>query len=191
MNESYSKRTTKPSLKINLLEDNCGVLTTGRHEEGYNILGFGECGNRVYTGIHELMHVLGFEHEHNRSDRDDFIYVHWENMDPTFYFQYEKKEYPQLGMDLTDERYYYDYYSVMHYPSVREGADKSKPFFTGKCGNISIPRNKKLSPLDIHNCDRYKFLIPAYKHEPSYWFNTDDNSFGFRGTGDDFPTPSP
>ena len=32
--------------------------------------------------IHELMHALGFVHEHTRPDRDSFIEVHMENVEP-------------------------------------------------------------------------------------------------------------
>jgi len=32
--------------------------------------------------VHELGHVLGFFHEHQRWDRDDYIAVHYENIKP-------------------------------------------------------------------------------------------------------------
>ena len=31
--------------------------------------------NRQGTAIHEFMHALGFQHEHSRKDRDDFVKV--------------------------------------------------------------------------------------------------------------------
>lgn len=42
---------------------------------GYDCLSQGEI-------AHEIMHVLGFSHEHTRPDRDRYITVLWENIKP-------------------------------------------------------------------------------------------------------------
>lgn len=37
---------------------------------------------KLGTVIHEMMHGLGFFHEQNRSDRDDYVYINWNNVRP-------------------------------------------------------------------------------------------------------------
>ncbi|CAJ0928964.1 unnamed protein product, partial [Mesorhabditis belari] len=66
------------------------------------------------TAIHELMHSVGFYHEHERWDRDQHISILWHNIDRDAYDQFGK-------VDLSESSYYgqpYDYHSIMHYDSL-------------------------------------------------------------------------
>ena len=64
-----------------------------------------------HTVQHEMLHALGFLHEMARPDRDDYVVVHWDNIDPVFHNQYHKMN------NLTWEDYgeKYDLKSIMHY----------------------------------------------------------------------------
>ncbi|CAF1341507.1 unnamed protein product [Adineta ricciae] len=61
---------------------------------------------------HELMHVLNFRHEHQRPDRDNYIQVHYDNIDSERYYDFEKTEW---GTTATDLETNYDYDSILHY----------------------------------------------------------------------------
>jgi hypothetical protein len=60
---------------------------------------------------HELGHVLGFFHEHQRWDRDQFITVHYENIKPGRASDYDWI--PRTNWLVTSLPY--DYRSIMHY----------------------------------------------------------------------------
>ncbi|GMT35506.1 hypothetical protein PFISCL1PPCAC_26803, partial [Pristionchus fissidentatus] len=63
-----------------------------------------------YIIWHEILHVLGFEHEHQRPDRDDFIKVQYTNVLPGQMVNFEK-----LRPNTVELNEPYDYRSIMHY----------------------------------------------------------------------------
>jgi len=61
--------------------------------------------------VHELGHVLGFHHEHQRWDREDYITVHYENIKPGRSSDYDRIDQTNWIVSSTA----YDYRSIMHY----------------------------------------------------------------------------
>jgi Astacin (Peptidase family M12A)/Alpha-L-arabinofuranosidase B (ABFB) domain len=59
--------------------------------------------------IHEIGHAVGLYHEQTRSDRDNFVRVQYENIDPAHAFNFDKVNESLFGA--------YDYGSIMHYAS--------------------------------------------------------------------------
>lgn len=68
--------------------------------------------------IHEIGHVLGFMHEHQRPDRDKYLKVYPENAG-TYAFAYEK-----LSLGPLDKSSSYDFMSIMHYWNAAYSVDK-------------------------------------------------------------------
>lgn len=61
---------------------------------------------------HELLHVLGLLHEQSRPDRDQYVRIVWENIEPQFVQNFGKADWGTVetfGLP-------YDYGSLMHYP---------------------------------------------------------------------------
>lgn len=50
--------------------------------------------------IHEILHALGFFHEHSRFDRDDYITINWENIRPNKQHNFTKYSFGQ-GYDIS------------------------------------------------------------------------------------------
>jgi len=60
--------------------------------------------------VHEIGHAVGFWHEQNRMDRDNYVTVHWENIEEWVKSAFDKVK------DSDDYGVPYDYASIMHYP---------------------------------------------------------------------------
>lgn len=101
------------------------------------------------TIIHEVMHRLGFDHEHSRPDRDQNIKVLLENMEDTHNFKLNPNS--KVEMDAP-----YDYHSVIHYNSNAFNKDQHSPTILSKQAALVSDQNeinhdrKKLSPIDIY-----------------------------------------
>ena len=60
--------------------------------------------------MHELVHALGFYHEHQRPDRDNFITINKANIE-----QEDEYEFNKISSSLTDSLgESYDYESIMY-----------------------------------------------------------------------------
>ena len=70
------------------------------------------CMNRE-TILHEVMHILGFFHEQSREDRDDYVEVLFDNINPAYKGNFDK----YTSAYINHMGAPYDYCSIMHYPS--------------------------------------------------------------------------
>jgi len=71
--------------------------------------------NTSGNAMHELGHVIGFHHEHQRDDRDDYIKMNYDNLDHS-YGDRALDSYKKIpAVKLNDRGVGYDYASVMHY----------------------------------------------------------------------------
>ncbi|XP_053444824.1 astacin-like metalloendopeptidase [Nycticebus coucang] len=92
--------------------------------------------------LHELMHVLGFWHEHARADRDSYIRVNWNEILPGFEINFIKSRSSNM---LTP----YDYSSVMHYGRLafsRRGLPTIIPLWAS---SVHVGQRWNLSASDI------------------------------------------
>ncbi|KAK8771464.1 hypothetical protein V5799_025284 [Amblyomma americanum] len=81
---------------------------------------------------HELLHVLGFFHEHSRPDRDEYVDVLWDNIKPDANQSFWLK--PETEADTLGEPY--DYESVMHYPFDAFAVKEAEPTLLPKSVNV-------------------------------------------------------
>ncbi|KYN01688.1 PREDICTED: zinc metalloproteinase nas-4-like [Cyphomyrmex costatus] len=72
------------------------------------------CLTQKGTVIHELMHAVGFLHEHSRYERDDYVNILWDNISNGHTHNFNKAP-PEITYAFGVG---YDYGSVMHYSST-------------------------------------------------------------------------
>jgi hypothetical protein len=106
--------------------------------------------------IHELGHVIGFRHEHTRTDRENHIKVHYERMQSSQRPQYELMENGMPGY----LGIYYDLFSIMHYSSqggLLESKDNRRSFLMGQRFTLSFSDIKMAN--QAYNCNGMMITI--------------------------------
>lgn len=134
---------------------------------GEQILSLGDGCEYSGTIAHELLHALGFYHHQNRSDRDDFLDILWENIARGKENQFIKMA-PQDNLLLNE----FDYNSVMLYGPRTFGKTIDKVTMKPKRDGVmllEVMEKKGPSLLDIdsvnklYNCRRNEAkLVPLY-----------------------------
>ena len=71
--------------------------------------------------IHEIGHTVGLWHEHSREDRDSFVTIHFDNIEPGKAHNFN--QHITDGDDIGE----YDYGSIMHYGASAFAVDPSEP----------------------------------------------------------------
>ncbi|KAL1117781.1 hypothetical protein AAG570_004096 [Ranatra chinensis] len=113
---------------------------------------------------HELLHALGFWHEHTRPDRDHYITILWNNVVRGKEYNFKKRGDPgDWTLQLP-----YDYGSVMHYRPAAFSRDGSSPTLlaTDPAAAASMGQRVRASNLDLAKLNRlYRCPYPFYKGE--------------------------
>lgn len=90
---------------------------------------------------HNIMHILGFSHEHTRPDRDKYVEINWNNIAPD-----RKRFFSITPNSFVGEPY--DYESIMHVAENYQATNPDQPTVTPKKEGVKIGKGKKLSPGD-------------------------------------------
>lgn len=104
--------------------------------------------------IHETIHALGYDHMHNHIDRDNYVDIHWENIQPEYHTSFDKVD-PQWFDNFGTP---YDLLSVMHYPRWAfsyNGEDVIVPHdinYIDKIGSAYMSKDDALRLNRMYNC---------------------------------------
>ena len=100
-----------------------------------------------YIVFHELMHALGYQHEHSRTDRLEHVEIHWENVREGFESNFAVAE-SFFGIENT----VFDFDSLMLYSPFSQS--KNDEMTLSKLNGDGWERNFDLSNGDYHEIRR-------------------------------------
>ena len=110
--------------------------------------------------LHELTHLIGLHHEHQRPDRDQYIEVLYDNIIPRYKYLFTKLDFNTFGLQ-------YDFGSIVHVRHdsfVKENHNYSIRVLNSSINTSTIGLQHCLSRTDykkintMYSCDRGKTL---------------------------------
>ncbi|XP_043849671.1 meprin A subunit beta-like [Dromiciops gliroides] len=130
--------------------EGCSSLVGNRHI-GKQDISIGTGCDRIGAVQHEILHALGFVHEHSRTDRDDYIIIMENNLFPgteNNFYSLSEKIIETLNVP-------YDYISVMHYPKTAFQIKKEPTIITRNPDFMDIiGQRMDFSDYDIEKLSR-------------------------------------
>ncbi|KAG7233978.1 hypothetical protein INR49_028692 [Caranx melampygus] len=138
----------------------------GNQHAGKQQLSIGENCDDLGTVVHEFLHALGFWHEQSRVDRDDYVNIMWDRIEP------EEKHNFNIHSDTSALGVPYDYSSVMHYDKIAfsKGSEPTivtkMPQFNDVIGqNIGFSAGDLTKLNRLYNCTRSSTFVDSCNFE--------------------------
>ncbi|XP_031550609.1 zinc metalloproteinase nas-13-like [Actinia tenebrosa] len=99
---------------------------------------------------HEIMHTLGFFHEHTRPDRDNYIKILWDNIKKGNEIQFKIRS----SMESTNLGQPYDFRSIMHYHRKEFSKNGKNTIESLQDPNMELGSMNSLSAIDVMQINR-------------------------------------
>ncbi len=96
---------------------------------------------------HEIMHALGYVHEHTRPIRDNYVKINWDKIDPEFHSQFSLV--PKEFVAITLAGFPFSYNSIMLYDPKSFAKDKTSTTIQSTSNQVIAPSKYILSNDDI------------------------------------------
>ena len=162
----YSPRSSNDNSWINFVRSTSNTCATqSTRGQGYpnpTLVKVGS-GCTVVNMKHEIGHVLGLLHEHQRPDRFDYIEVHWDNIQPGKRDQFRLINHLvdipsvssfSVGSPRTSRQVNIDFNSIMLYSSINGfEINSSRPSLT-RFNNVTYTRPSFISDKDAETVER-------------------------------------
>lgn len=129
---------------------------------GLQNLYIGSACKSLSTILHEMMHAIGFLHEHTREDRDNYIELKFENIKPGFEDQFQTYSVQNFG-------YEYDLYSLMHYRLTEFSRNGLHTIESKSNPNDRLGNNEFFTKIDLkqinslYNCPSKYLKLEDYE----------------------------
>ena len=130
-------------------EEGCWSYVGYLHKPGQQLnIGYG-C-DADFIIIHEFLHAAGFQHQQCSYERDDYVELFLENVEPDMRFNFDK----YTEAEVTNFGTRYDYDSIMHYDAYAFSMNGKKvmvPKFLPEGENMGLA--EELSPTYNYKID--------------------------------------
>lgn len=139
--------------------DKDGIVFRSGEEHCYSYLGRVGGFQPIFLGeecrgpqiIHEILHALGFVHEQSRTDRDEYVEILWDEIQPDFHLQF--MQVPDSFM-MVNKHTQFDYNSVMLYQPTAFAKSPGQIVMKSKTEEDISPTMDGLSEGDLQKLNQ-------------------------------------
>lgn len=135
---------------INSKDGSCGNSKVAKQLGGQDINLSSNCITETIV-LHELLHSLGFIHEHTRSDRDSYINIVYDNVSDGNASEFDIKN--NVVSDNIIMRTDYDYDSIMHYHPYAFSRNEQRTIVS------KVPRMDKENTVQKNRINHILFIL--------------------------------